>query len=492
MMRSLYSGVSGLKVHQTKMDVIGNNISNVNTIGFKSSSVNFSDVYYQTTSNASGANAETGAAGTNAMQIGLGSDVAAITTNITGIGGTQRTDRNLDVMINGNAFFIVKSSGETCFTRSGALNVDANGTLYCTSNGATLMGWQANEQGEIIKNTVSELSVMSADKMSSQPKATKNATLSGNIDQNDKQVAFDDSEDAQGYPVTVGFYDNLGNSFMAKLSIMQKKPENGVKDEKNKYTVSMSDILSGGKSILYNKSLDDKGMPTYESTVQSVNFGGQEYTYEVDDKSGVITWNPADTSTNLVFNAHTGDFTSVSGEDDVASESVSLILNKGDENNPFPADGVSIDFSNITMYSSGGNSTVTSVRGKEDGTGSGNTAGSLSGFTIQSDGKIYGVYSNGDEILFSQIALATFANPSGLESVGDSLYRSTLNSGEFDGVGVDPSTVKGLTTGALEMSNVDLASEFTTMITTQRGFQANSRIITTSDSMLEELVNLKR
>ena len=110
------------------MDVIVNNISNVNTIGFKASTVNFSDVYYQTTSSASGANTATGTAGTNAMQIGLGSDVASITANISTIGGTQRTDRNLDLMINGDAFFIVQSGGETFFTRSGALGVDANGT----------------------------------------------------------------------------------------------------------------------------------------------------------------------------------------------------------------------------------------------------------------------------------------------------------------------------------------------------------------------------
>ena len=169
------------------------------------------------------------------------------------------------------------------------------------------------------------------------------------------------------------------------------------------------------------------------------------------------------------------------------------MLNGGVANNPFPTQGVSIDFSKLTMYSAGGTSKVNCVRGNtDDGTGSGNTSGSLSGFTIQSDGKIYGVYSNGDQVVFGQIAVATFANPAGLEAVGDSMYKTTSISGDFDGIGVDPSSVKGFTTGALEMSNVDLANEFTTMITTQRGFQANSRVITTSDTMLEELINLKR
>ena len=204
MMRALYSGVSGVKIHQSRMDVIGNNIANVNTIGFKGSVANFSDVYYQTTSSATGPNLETGTAGTNAMQIGLGADLAAITSNITTVGGTQRTDRNLDLMINGDAFFIVDAGGETCFTRSGALNVDPNGTLYCVSNGASVLGWQADDNGNIIKDTVSSLSVMSDDRMTSPPTATTKARLTGNIDQNGKDVAFDDTAD--GYPMTISLY----------------------------------------------------------------------------------------------------------------------------------------------------------------------------------------------------------------------------------------------------------------------------------------------
>lgn len=260
MMRSLFSGVSGLKVHQTKMDVIGNNIANVNTIGFKASTVNFSDVYYQTTSSASGANAETGAAGTNAMQIGLGSDVASISANISTNGGTQRTERNLDLMINGSAFFIVESGGEKFFTRSGALGVDVNGTLYNTSNGATVLGWQADAEGNIIKDNVSALSVMSADKMSSQPTATTRAVMTGNIDQNDEQVAYNDTSD--GYPVTISFYDNIGNSYLAKLYLMQTGA-----DVNNMYTVSMGDLTdSSGNSVLYTVTTDGAGNKVYTST----------------------------------------------------------------------------------------------------------------------------------------------------------------------------------------------------------------------------------
>lgn len=486
MMRSLFSGVSGIKVHQTKMDVIGNNIANVNTIGFKSSTVNFADVYYQTSSSATGANKETGTAGTNAKQIGLGSDVAAVTINIATNGGTQRTDRNLDLMINGEAFFVVDSGGETLFTRSGALGVDVNGTLYNTSNGATVLGWQVDANGNVMKDTVSALSVMSVDRMSSEPKATTKAILSGNIDQNDEQVAYNDTAD--GFPITLSFYDNLGNSFMAKLYVMQTSA-----DTKNIYQVKMGDLLnSSGESVLYTSKIDPStGNKVYETTNQFVSLGGEQLNYTVDPGTGVITWTNA-SPVQLGFNGANGAFQYVldNGEE---GNSVTLVLNDGGTpNNPFPVQGISMDFHNLTMYSSGGTSKVNAVRGDADGYGSGNTAGNLSGFTIQSDGKIYGVYNNGDKMLFGQIALATFANPAGLESKGNSLYAASLNSGEFDGIGVDPSSVDGFTTGALEMSNVDLATEFTTMITTQRGFQANSRIITTSDSLLEEIVNLKR
>lgn len=491
MMRALYSGVSGVKIHQSRMDVIGNNIANVNTIGFKGSVANFSDVYYQTTSSATGPNLETGTAGTNAMQIGLGADLAAITSNITTVGGTQRTDRNLDLMINGDAFFIVDAGGETCFTRSGALNVDPNGTLYCVSNGASVLGWQADDNGNIIKDTVSSLSVMSDDRMTSPPTATTKARLTGNIDQNDKQVAFDDTAD--GYPMTISFYDNLGNSYMAKLNLMHADA-----DSMNTYRVSFGDLMnSKGESMLYTVDYDELGNKIYKekNPKQYISFGDEVYDYTVDAASGEITWNPEKSNIILTFNGSTGEFMSVGKDGEEGGETVDLVFNpgaggNGEGNDPFPIQGINIDFSKITMY--GGATKINGLKGTEDGTGSGNTAGNLSGFTIQGDGKIYGVYSNGSEKLFGQIAVATFPNPSGLEAIGDSLYRTTLNSGEFDGIGVDPATVKGFTTGALEMSNVDLANEFTTMITTQRGFQANSRIITTSDTLLEELVNLKR
>lgn len=203
MMRSLWSGVSGLKVHQTKMDVLGNNIANVNTIGFRGSTTNFTDVFYQTTQGATGPNANTGTAGRNAMQIGLGANVASISVDLSGNGATNRTDRGMDLMINGDAFFVVRSNGTTCFTKAGALDIDADGILYCTTNGATVLGWGVDENGEIRKDIVDSLKLMSPENQSAPPSPTRNVTLSGNLDAKDKQVAY--SVDGEGFPISIQF-----------------------------------------------------------------------------------------------------------------------------------------------------------------------------------------------------------------------------------------------------------------------------------------------
>lgn len=504
MMRSLFSGISGLRVHQTKMDVIGNNISNVNTVGFRASSVNFTDVFYQTTQNASGPNANTGAAGTNAMQIGLGANVAAITVDLSGSGATQRTDRGMDVMIQGDAFFIVRSNGNTYFTKSGLLDVDANGTLMCHTNGASVLGWRVDENGEIRKDTVDTLNLMGAENKYSAPNPTTAITMSGNVDNTDTQLA----KDGNGYAMDVSFFDNLGQMYTAKLRL-NKNDDNIT----NVFNISINNIMGpDGKSIL--RKLDENGKWAKLDGADedfTINFGGAEIKAsecEVDPDTGEVTI-PDKTWPQLTFDANTGHFQSVTesggtggaggagggtGTDDAEPGILNLSLSNDGRTKSFAANGVDVNFGKLTMYASDGRCNVKPLRGDSDNgnTGAGNAAGSLDGFTVQTDGKIYGVYTNGDKKLLGQIAVATFANPSGLEAVGNSLYATTLNSGDFDGVGVDVSEVGKLAVGALEMSDVDLATEFTNMITTQRGFQANSRIITTSDSMLEELVNLKR
>lgn len=480
MMRALYSAVSGLKVHQTKMDVIGNNIANVNTIGFKSSSVNFADTFYQTTQHASGANALTGKAGTNAKQIGLGSTVAAISTAITGRGGTQRTDNATDIMINGDEFFIVNSGGNNYFTKNGAFTTDVNGNL-CTEAGELVMGWKVDDAtGNISKGQVSPLGIYTADNTYSAPSATTDCYFSGNIDQTDTDFET-------GKTIQMEFYDSLGNKYTAKYTLTQQDTT-----DKNQYTVQLADILDNDGLSIYVKSHEQNGMTVYEAKVPEpkISFGGAEYTASVDTTNGKVSL--TGTGLTLTFNASTGKFVSING-DDAATLSIDTGMTGATSSQNLFSD-IRVDFSKITMYESSGNSKVTSTRGNVDtNLGAGSTLGKISGVSISDDGKIYASYDNGNTKLLGQIAVASFANPAGLESVGGSLFKETLNSGEFDGVGVDISeNGDSFSTGVLEMSNVDLSSEFTDMITTQRGFQANSRIITTSDTLLEELINLKR
>ncbi len=188
MMRSMYSAVSGLKAHQTRMDVIGNNIANVNTVAYKSQSMTFSEVFYQTTQIASGPNAETGKGGTNAMQIGLGSSVGSISTAISSEGGFERTDNAFDLKIGGSSFFIVNSAGNTFFTRAGNFKVDESGALV-TTGGANVMGWQVDESGNAKRDLVSKLYVSSPDVAYTSPERTSSVTVTVNLNAGSKDTS---------------------------------------------------------------------------------------------------------------------------------------------------------------------------------------------------------------------------------------------------------------------------------------------------------------
>ena len=481
MMRSLYSGVSGLKVHQTKMDVIGNNISNVNTVGFKASQVNFSDILYQTTSSASGPNANTGLAGTNAKQIGLGASVAEISTTVAVSGGAQRTDNALDVMIEGDQYFIVNNGQTNLFTKAGAFKVDANGVL-CNASGCKVMGWQVdpNDRTKTVPDTVSDLRVMAPDNLYTPPEATTNTYMTGNIDYKDTQLTT-----ATGKSTTMSFYDNLGQSYMAVMNITQSE------ESTNLYNVKITNILDAkGDSIFVKKTVEDDGSITYSASDQYTSFTwgaeGEEYSAEVDEDGNVSIDMEG---VQLAFSAETGKFVSVGAEEGGQSVKFSVTAD------PSPFQLIDVDFSKMTMYASSGSSSFSNSRGSvtDSALGAGKPQGNMTGISIDTSGRIYGAYDNGDTMLLCQIAVASFANAAGLEAAGNNLFRQTMNSGEFDGVGEDVTLSGGkMTTGVLEMSNVDLSSEFTHMITTQRGFQANSRIITVSDTLLEELINLKR
>lgn len=468
MMRSLYSGVAGLKTHQTKMDVIGNNIANVNTIGFKSSSVLFRDVLYQTSSNATGATATTG--GTNASQIGLGTKMASISTKITETGAAQSTNNPYDLMLDSSSFFIVSRGGTNYFTKVGAFEVDAAGCLV-TSNGYQVMGWHVDPDNPTVirKDTVSALYPESEENKVSAPEMTSSAHMTGNVDMTDTELTSTD-----GKTVSVSIYDSLGYSYTVKFKMTQDAGQ----ADKSLYNLEIASITDANNVRITGS--DDPSTPNVTEGGYTATIGGGnsvqikfdpdtglfEYAGSAGNKESLLEITPQGTDRGDVFTAK------VNGED---------------------VDGVTIDFSALTMFEAGGKSSAKMVRAAQDTTGGGRAAGKLNDVSIDNSGKIYGVYSNGETKLMGQIAVANFDNPMGLEAIGDSLYKTTQNSGDFDGIGsaVDENGGK-MTQGVLEMSNVDLSAEFTDMITTQRGFQANSRIITTSDSLLEELVNLKR
>ncbi len=492
MMRSMFSGVSGLKVHQTRMDVIGNNIANVNTLGFKSATVTFADVLYQTSSNATGPSEESGRAGQNAMQVGLGVGLRSILNTIETTGGAQRTDNPFDIMIEGDGFFIVNNGSGNYFTRAGSFTIDTQGTL-CNANGYAVMGWQVDPENpnQTVADTVTPLKVMSAENSYSAPEPTTAVHFSGNIDSAD--AAFDSEK---GKITSFAFYDSLGRSYTANVCLKQVEDEATGEKTEHQYEVSITDIQdSQGNSILVKES-DDDG---WEETGVTFSIAGEEFSVEVDEETGepIIEGEPI----ILEFDPAKGTFRGVGTEPDdfvdteaegypFNSVEFSIIMEE-EEQNSFAT--IDVDFSTLTMYAQSGTTKIEPTKGDLDGVGVGRAAGTINGVTVDNLGKIFGVYDNGTSRLLGQIVIAKFANPSGLEAIGGTLFAISQNSGEFDGIGMEISSTGGkFNTGVIEMSNVDLSKEFTDMITTQRGFQANSRIITTSDSLLEELLSLKR
>ncbi len=671
MMRSLFSGVAGLKVHQTRMDVIGNNIANVNTTSYKSQSMVFSDLLYQTTQAASGANAATGRGGINARQIGLGAKTGAISTAIAKQGSAQSTNNPWDIMITGDSFFVVSNGAQNFFTRDGSFTVDGAGNLVMSSTGYTVMGWQVDDEtGDIYPDTVSALKVMNAENLTYPPESTTLAYMSGIVDKYDSALSS-----TAGRTVTLSFFDQQGYSYVAKFSIhslgsagqyyvqlddiLNEKGDSIAKEygvnnineiatfgaqetieETTLYqlldtatydpatgeysmkyvpgnildgymtnqlinaaskteivdpgTVAVGDeVTVTGTVKLTKKELQaenfnliyavDPDSPTgeycYFGTIEDANgnktttkldpadlknwtavlersfegvnitnikvntdgtvemdfeqkfkatkagtydaaegyFVGEkidqleaygltnenentQYTVETvaPDGQAQITKKFTYTGNRLVYETEKGLFSYIGAperDSAVLGFNGSVTNRQGEVIDLSRFTNIDIDFSLSKNYNNGGSSTATMLSGDKEGNnfGTGRKEGKMSGIEVAQDGKITAYYDNSCSRLLGQIAVANFANPSGLSKQGDNLYSATSNSGEFDGIGKDITADDGyMTSGVLEMSNVDLSQEFTEMITTQRGFQANSRIITTSDSLLEELVNLKR
>lgn len=389
MLRSLYSGISGLRSHQTMLDVTGNNIANVNTTAFKSSAVQFQDTLSQLVQGAGGPQAQTG--GTNPAQIGLGVLVAGISTNFTQ-GAAQATGRSTDMMINGDGFFVTNVGGETVYTRAGSFDPDALGRLV-GPGGAILQGYNAVngviQQGGALSDITIPLKAVTP------AAASTSANVNGNL-----------PSDAA-----------VGDQLVRDISVYDA---NGTE---RKLTLTFTKSATG---------------------------------WDVAGTDGTANATGALTFTNGVLTA----------------------------GGALAVGGVNVNLSTVTGYSG-----LSTVAFKDQ---NGRAAGTLESFTLSKDGTIIGLFSNGDKQAVARIALATFVNPGGLEKAGGSTYRATVNSGAAQVGGPGEDGLGNIQGGSLEMSNVDLSQEFTNLIVAQRGFQANARIITTSDEVLQELTNLKR
>lgn len=422
MLRSMFSGVSGLRSHQTMMDVIGNNIANVNTVGYKSSSVIFQDLLSQVIRGA-GVPDQTanGAGGTNPAQVGLGVKIAGITNNFTQ-GASQLTGRATDLSIQGDGFFVVREGGQQLYTRAGSLNFDALGRLT-TADGSVLQGWTANATGVINPNAaVGDMSMPLG--QSTAPTLTGNIKLGGNLP----------ADAAVGTQIVTSLtvYDVQGTPIDTKFTF--------AKTAADAWTVTAT-------------------MPD-QTTQAPVTVG-----------TANLTWDP--TATPPAFNP-----------------APALTLTPTTATGSWSGNTIGVNFGASgeaqALGQFAGQSSVAAL--SQDGS----ALGTLQSFTIGQDGIVTGVFSNGRTRPIGQIALAGFSNASGLEKTGSSLYRASVNSG-LPQIGRAGSGGRGTLSGStLEMSNVDLAQEFTNLIIAQRGFQANSRVITASDELLQDLVNLKR
>jgi flagellar hook protein FlgE len=398
-LRSLFSGITGLRQHQTLMDVVSNNISNVNTAGYKSSSVVFEDTLSQLVRPA--ASPGNGVGGVNPAQVGLGVQLGAISVNFAQ-GSAQNTGRSTDLMIQGDGFFVLQNGSTQEYTRAGSFTFDTNGTLV-NPEGMRVQGWMAANGVVNTNGSPTDIVLPAGTLIKPQPSST--VTLGGNI-----------------------------------------QPD-----------LTNTDVLTLGQTVY-----DGQGV-AHPLTITLTNDGTGGYTVDITDANGGET----PTQGAVTFDA-TGAITVVT------APSVQL------------ADGttVTIDMTKVTKY--GGPKSL-NVTGSD-----GYAAGSLQGFQIAGDGSVTGVFSNGQKLVMAKVALANFNNPMGLEKVGNTAFRSTTNSGTAQINTPGSGGVGTLLGGAIEMSNVDLAQEFTNLIIAQRGFQANSRVITTSDQMLQDLVDIKR
>ena len=447
MMRSLYSGVSGLRNHQVRMDVIGNNIANVNTAGFKAGRVTFTEGFAQTLQSAT--RPMDGRGGSNPMQIGLGMNTGSIDT-LFGQGSLETTGRGLDLAIQGDSFFTVARGGQQLYTRAGNFSVDASGRLV-TSTGDRVQGRMADGAGRLT-GALGDITIPLDSQ--SPASATAVARLSGNLNASAASAADGTPEEVT---TSIVVYDSLGVKHELKLVMERMDPATNPNEWS--WRIDESDL----------GAVDGDADPT----LGKVEYGSTD--------SG--TWG-ATNGTTFRFDSTGRLMLTADGDNQPIVPQIRFQPDNGAEMLEIRLDLGSMQEPALTQFA-GASSAV--LRDQD-----GYTAGSLEGFEVDGSGAITGFYSNGNTAVLAQLALADFANPGGLMRQDGGVYTTSPNSGNAVIEYANGSGGSSITSGALEMSNVDLAREFTDMIVAQRGFQANGRVITSTDEMLQEVVNLKR
>ncbi len=536
-LRALLSGVSGLQNNQLMMDVIGNNIANINTIGFKASEATFSEAFAQTLQNATAPNGTNG--GTNAVQVGLGVAVNSVDTMFTQ-GTLQTTGVSTDLAIQGNGFFAVDQGGTTHYTRVGTFQLDSTGELVDPGTGAILQGTLASASGVLTPGSQLQDLKINMDQISP-AKATTSVKLDGNLDATATVANADltgnlDSGTAVGGTVNQQFTvtDDYGVAHNVTMTLTKTAA-----DTWSVATADSAGTVTGGT-----------GTATFDPTTGALtSFTPANITLTPTNNSPAISVDI--TSTNLTQTASTSTFAAdLSKEADSTNASVTVYDSLGNAHSlsvkftktsttnewtwsaelpspatitggetgkiDFNADGtlksftyddgsgalkfnpndgasaMSVDLSAGTANAFGGITQTSGTSTVSPQSQDGYTSGTLSGITIDQSGNILGTFSNGASVTMGQVDVATFNNPNGLTNVGGSMFDASENSGTATITPAGGSSNSTIVSGSLEESNVDLAQEFTNMITAQRGFQASARVITVADQFLDEIVSLKR
>jgi flagellar hook protein FlgE len=503
MLRSLFSGVSGLRNHQVRMDVIGNNIANVNTVAFKAGRVTFKEGFAQLLQGASRPPGDQG--GINPIQVGLGTQVGSIDQLYTQ-GNIETTGQATDLAIQGDSLFVVRKGTQSFYTRSGNFQLDADGRLVSPTNGFVVQG-QTYENG-VLQDGIQDIRLPFNQKVTA--KATSSMNLAGNLNASAPitPAGFDISDpadraanpgawtesslsvfDSQGTKrdVKLQFWKTDANSWQWRLDPTSPTVTTPVTVASaggaNTFTLPAA---PAGTTVTVSRATTASGLVIDASLITAS--GG---TYTVDPSVGLgagdvlnVEYSTLPTASGSGVNAGTLVFDTQGNLDPTVSDQLRLQFSVLGADNVDVAVDPGSGANGLTQYA-----TVTTAILRDQ---NGFTAGQLDNYSIDRYGQITGFFTNGTTSPLAKIVLADFNNPAGLLRSGDNMYQESANSGSAVlGFALEGSQSQ-LTSGALEMSNVDLAQEFTNMIIAQRGFQANSKVISTSDELLQELMQIKR